>query len=111
MDQLVICDTCAALGDEAQGTAWANAVRGRANALGFEVVTTSCMNVCDRPVTFAVQGRGKATYLFADAKPGDDDEALLALLKLYSKAPDGWIADARPIGRLRECLVGRVPKL
>lgn len=113
MHRLTICDTCAALGDAAQGAQWATALQARVAQAGlpFEVVTTSCMNVCTKPVSLALQGAGKATYLFGDTKPELDTYDLLALLHLYAAAPDGWIEDARPIGRLRQCLVGRVPAL
>ena len=86
-DRLTICDTCA------------------------DVVTTSCLNMCETPVSFALQGAGKATYLFSGTMPGSDTDDLMELLKLYLNAPDGWIADARKAGRLRFCLRGSTPSL
>lgn len=109
--QLVICDTCAALGDRAKGTDWAGEIRAAAKGIDVNVKTTSCMNMCASPVSFALQAAGKATYLFSKGDPDTDTENLIALLRLYDAAPDGVITDARGIGRLRNCLVGLVPKL
>lgn len=53
-------------------------------------------------------GQGKDVYLFAGVGAGDVDDAV-ALVRLYGEAPGGTITDARAAGRLRECLVGRVP--
>ncbi|HAJ84828.1 MAG TPA: hypothetical protein DCM25_08735 [Rhodobacteraceae bacterium] len=112
-DRVVICDTCTAKGAAPGGTAWADhlsiAVVG--SGLDVDVTTTSCLNMCDSPVSFALQGPGKATYLFTGADPETDTQDMLELLKLYLDAPDGWVSEAQTAGRLRLCLRGRVPKL
>jgi predicted metal-binding protein len=42
----------------------------------------------------------------------DTDAAdVLNFAKLYDESADGWIEDARPLGRLRFCLKTRVPAL
>ena len=101
--RLVICRTC-----DGPGTALAYALRSR--AAGWEVVLHECLSACAEPVSLAVQAEGKATYVFAgltDADAGD----VLAFAALYDACRDGWVADARPAGRLRFCLKTRVPAL
>ena len=108
-NRLVICDTCAAMGQPAQGAAWAREIADHAQDV--DVVTTACLNICDTPISFALQAPGKPTYVFAGADPAQDSDALLALLRLYADAPGGDITDARPAGRLRNCLVAKIPPL
>ena len=79
--------------------------------MDIDVTTTSCLNMCDTPLSFALQGPQKATYLFTGADPETDTQDMLGLLRLYADAPDGWITEAQAAGRLRLCLQGRVPKL
>ena len=99
LDRVIVCGTCEG------GQALAEALRG-AGVGGVEMV--ACMNQCERPVALALRGPGKDVYLFAGVAAGDVDDAV-ALVRLYAGAPGGTIADARPAGRLRGCLVGRVP--
>lgn len=99
LDRVIVCGTCEG------GQALAEALRG-AGVDGVEMV--ACMNQCERPVALALRGAGKDVYLFAGVAPGDADDAV-ALVRLYAEAPAGTITDARAAGRLRECLVGRVP--
>lgn len=111
--RLVICDTCAKVGEMPRGADWAPGVRAAFadQNLDIDVVTTSCLNVCDDPLTFALQGDGRATYVFSGALPDQDIDDLCGLARLYLDAPEGWITDARKAGRLRDCLVARVPVL
>ena len=105
--RLTICETCASPGADPQGTALAQALD---LPPGWEVVLHPCLNVCGKPVAAAVQGTGRATCLLAGLTPDDADD-LAAFAALYDAAPDGWITDARPAGRVRLCLLGRVPAL
>ncbi|MGR3321886.1 MAG: DUF1636 family protein [Pseudooceanicola sp.] len=73
-----------------------------------EVRVSACMNVCSRPVTVAARAEGKAAYLFGGVT-GAEAADLAAFARLYAAAADGAIADARPLGRLRFCLIGRIP--
>ncbi|QFT82375.1 hypothetical protein FIU89_17255 [Roseovarius sp. THAF27] len=75
------------------------------------VVERGCMNGCASPVSMAMQGPGRATYFFNGVDPAADAEDIVATLHAYLATPDGWIEDAQPCGRLRFCLVGRVPAL
>ncbi len=109
---MTICDTCAEPGETAPGAKWAIALRKVAQDCGLEVeiVTCSCLNMCQSPVAFALQGAQKATYLFSGADPAQDTQDMLGLLKLYADAPEGWITEAEAAGRLRLCLRGWVPR-
>ncbi len=66
------------------------------------------MSGCTRPSTVAVRAPGKTAYLFGDAGAADVAD-LIVFLKLYEAAPDGNLADARPIGTLREKALARIP--
>ena len=75
----------------------------------FEIKTFECMSACAQPNAISFRAEGKAAYLFADVDPVKDKDDILAFAKLYVDAKDGWIEDARPCGRLRHCLLGRIP--
>lgn len=107
--RVIICDTCAAPGESPQGEAFAKALRNLVPD-GVSVETTSCMNQCDRPVSLALRGEDKDIYLFHSVDPARDLDDTLALIRLYAEAEGGTITDARPAGRLRHCLTGRVPR-
>ena len=76
----------------------------------WDVKLHECLSVCAEPVSVAAQAKGKATYVFAGVKDTDVDD-VLAFARLYDDSADGWIEDARPLGRLRFCLKTRVPAL
>ena len=76
---------------------------------GIALEQVDCMNQCDTPVSLALRGEERDVYLFAGVDPARDVEDALALAQLYRDAPGGTITDARPAGRLRFCLTGRVP--
>lgn len=99
--RLTICATC-----EGPGKALANELR--VVLPDWDVKMHACFSVCSEPLGLSVQAQGKATYLFAGLTRADVDD-LVAFAALYDAAPDGWIDDARPAGRVRFCLKGRVP--
>lgn len=101
--RIIICRTC-----EGPGLALADAVRNQLD--GWEVALHDCLSVCAEPVSVAVQAAGKATYVFAGLGDADAPD-VIAFAGLYDMSVDGWIADARPAGRLRFCLKSRVPAL
>ena len=107
--RVIICDTCAAPGQAPQGEAFAEKLRAHVTE-SVSVVTVSCMNQCDRPVSLALRDDGKDVYLFHSVDPARDLDDTLALIDLYAQAEGGTIEDARPAGRLRHCLAGRVPR-
>lgn len=102
MDRVIVCAACEG------GAAFAEALRERV-ADGVTVETADCLNVCDRPVSMALRGPGRVVYLFAGVDPARDVGDAAALVRLWRGASGGEITDARPAGRLRQCLVGRVP--
>ena len=99
--RLTICGTCDGPGAE---------IAARVAAPGWEVCLHDCFAACADPVAMSVQAEGRATYLFSGIAV-DDIADIRAFLDLYEAAPRGWIEDARPAGRLRFCLRGRVPAL
>jgi predicted metal-binding protein len=105
-----ICSTCAEIGGDPKGVALIEDVRARLASFGdFEVRAQACLNVCDKPTALAFRAEGKAAYLFAGVDAEADAADVEAFAKLYAESPDGWIEDARSAGRLRFCLIGRIP--
>ncbi|WP_099824272.1 DUF1636 family protein [Oceaniglobus indicus] len=104
-DEIVICETCRSGVDA--GAALADALAASCPS-GFTLRRVECMSMCANPVSVAFRGDGRATYLFSGLNAGDLAD-IAAFGALYRAAPKGWIEDARPAGRLRHCLVGRVP--
>lgn len=109
MKRVIVCDTCAAPGETPQGEAFARALQMQAPE-GMTVETTACMNLCRQPLALALRGEGCDIYMFAGLDPARDLDDAVALMRLYAEAETGTITDARPAGRLRHCLVGRVPR-
>ena len=105
--QIVVCSTC----DGADGKAFADALRDglRAAGLSYEVRDWDCLSNCGKPLSLAFKAADKATYLFGDIDPVRDIDDAVAFARMYAASADGWIEDARAAGRLRHCLVGRVP--
>jgi len=75
----------------------------------FKIETFECMSACANPTAISFRAHGKAAYMFSGVDPAKDQQDILAFAKLYIAAKDGWIEDARPCGRLRHCLLGRIP--
>lgn len=76
--------------------------------LALEVREIDCMSGCTRPSTLAFRASGKTAYLFGDI--GDADlPGILVFAHLYLQSPDGNLADARPLGSLREKAIARIP--
>lgn len=77
----------------------------------FEIKSHECLSLCEKPNAIAFSADGKASYLFANVDPVKNLEDILEFAKLYVAQDDGWIDDARACGKLRFCLVGRIPAL
>ncbi|WP_284378578.1 DUF1636 domain-containing protein [Amylibacter marinus] len=115
---LFICSTCSPKGEaDARGAALADDLRAlfttsdMPQIRDFIIETQECMSACADPVAISFRSAGKAAYIFAGIDPERDHADILAFAKLYIEAPDGWIVDARPCGRLRHCLRGRIPAI
>lgn len=105
--RVIVCTTCAAPGEEPAGEALVAALAARLGD-GFAVEAQECLSICAEPQAVAFRAPGKAAYLFAGLRPADDAD-IEAFARLWADTPDGWIEDARPAGRLRFCLKGRIP--
>lgn len=110
ISRAILCACCAGPGKEAEGARFARALAARlADEPGVVVETAACMNLCARPIALALKAEGKPAYLFAGLDPARDLDDAAALCRLYAQAGAEGILDARAAGRLRFCLVGRVP--
>ena len=76
--------------------------------LALDVRDIDCMSGCSRPTTLAFRAPGKTAYLFGDIGDGDLP-GILVFARLYLRSPDGNLADARPLGVLREKAIARIP--
>ncbi|SHG87549.1 DUF1636 family protein [Cognatishimia maritima] len=103
-----ICATCQMPDGAKPGPAFAKDLAQKLSSAGVTVQLVDCLNMCDAPLSLALRAPGKTAYLFSDLRP-DDIEDAAALARLYKDAKGGEITDARPAGRLRHCLVGRIP--
>lgn len=88
----------------------ATAIRRAADAaeLDCAVRETECMSGCTRASTVAFRAPGKTAYLFGELSEADVPD-VVAFLRLYAASADGTFADARPLGRLREKAIARIP--
>ena len=102
---ITICATCA-LGQGGFGQQLATALAGA--GLAATIATTDCMSGCTRASTLSLRAPGKTAYLFGDLTEADLPD-LLVLFTLYAAAPDGNLADARPLGQLRQKAIARIP--
>ena len=73
-----------------------------------ELREIDCMSGCTRPATIAFRAEGKTAYLFGDITEADLPN-LMVFLRLYTASMDGNLADARPLGSLREKAIARIP--
>ena len=105
-----ICTTCAEIGGMPKGAALIEDVTARLAHLGdFEVRGQGCLSACNKPTALAFRADGKAAYLFLGVDADKDGADVAAFAMMYKDALNGWIEDARPAGRLRFCLAGRIP--
>lgn len=75
----------------------------------FDVKSSPDLGGCDLPIGLAIQGVGRASYVFHSVSLEQDSADIVALCRSYLQSEAGWIEDARPLGRLRFCLRARVP--
>ena len=76
--------------------------------LRVAVEKIDCMSGCARPSTVAFRAEGKTAYLFGDVGEADLPD-LVTFVRLYLASADGNLADARPLGALREKAIARIP--
>ena len=110
--RLSICTSCSGQRDRAaerQAVAEALAHAGLADRVDLE--EHACFSACAQPVAVGLQGQGMASYVFEGIDPVADAADIAATCRTYLDSQSGWIEDARPCGRLRECLRARLPAL
>lgn len=105
--RVIVCETCAASDRDPIGADFARDLQALVPD-DVRVEITACMNLCEQPMALALRAKACDAYLFSGVT-ADDLEDAAALVRLYSAAPGGKITDARAAGRLRHCLVGRIP--
>ena len=111
---LHICQSCLATksakppSDEALAD-----LQSKFSATGMDVIVkpVDCLNVCDAPAAIALQAPGKASYVFSGVDVSGDADDILATCEAHAEAESGWISNALGCGRLRFCLVARVPAI
>lgn len=111
-NRLLICATCerpegrSARQDCAQ-------IRGALKLAGLsdqiEVEATPCLGGCAVPVNIGLQGQGKGSYVFDGVDTADFEAEIVTLCQMFLDLPQGWITDARPLGKLRDHLRARIP--
>ena len=108
-DRILICSTCARSAGSAREEAEALRAALASAGLDIDVGQTACLGACADPVTLAVQGTGRASYVFSGLAPAEMCADVVAFCRLFRDAPGGWIEDARPAGALRHHLRARLP--
>ena len=105
MTTLTLCRSCPAGQSDFE-----DVLRKALETLDFAVIlgNVDCMSGCARPSTLACRATGKTAYLFGDIT-ADDLPDILTFVRLYTDSPDGSFADARPLGRLRQKALARIP--
>lgn len=108
---LLLCATCdgAGRGEDRKAISAALVQAGLADQVTVDMV--ECMGACEKPVTIGLQGAGRASYVFAGVRPQQDAGDIARTCATYLAAQAGLITDARPCGRLRDCLRARLPVL
>ncbi|MFT5341788.1 MAG: putative metal-binding protein [Paracoccaceae bacterium] len=112
-NRVLICNTCLRAPDATPLADDIEALRTALQSAGlaalFEVTEVGCFGGCSNPSGIAFQGQGRASYVFSGTELASDLNDVLAFCHAYLAAKDGWIEDARPLGRLRHCLRARIP--
>lgn len=115
LPKILICETCQGLGVKTPGpedlAVLAEAIAASDLKDRIKVAGTACLSGCTDPVSIALRGEGRAAYVFSGIDLEADRADILATCRLYLDSPKGWIEDARPCGRLRNCLRARIPAI
>ena len=101
----IVCRSCPAGRD---GLARALDAALTEAGLRVTVEEIDCMSGCTRPSTVAFRAEGKTAYLFGDVGLANLPD-LVTFVRLYLASADGSLADARPLGALREKAIARIP--
>lgn len=111
--RLLICGSCMASVSPAQDHQFRAEVAAAIDEAGLSDTITveqeACMGSCETPITIALQGHERTSYVFSGIKPATDIPDIVKTCRLYADSPGGQILDARPCGRLRHCLRANIP--
>lgn len=77
--------------------------------LDISVKPVDCLNICDAPAALSLQAPKRASYVFSGLNIQTDADDILATCQQHLEAEAGWIKEAMACGRLRFCLVARIP--
>ncbi|CTQ56154.1 putative metal-binding protein [Roseibium album] len=112
--QLFLCKTCNS--KDTHGTIHSEHRSAIEDALGqaglaaqISVASVDCLGACERSQTLAIRGKESAALLFGSLELPNDIPDIISTCRVYLDAKGGWIEDARGCGRLRLCLIGRIP--
>jgi len=108
---LLLCATCDGADRDGDRSAISKALNGQGLGARVRLALVDCMGACKHPVSLGLQGEGRASYVFAGVRPQQDADDIAGTCQTYLNAPGGWIEDAHPCGRLRDCLRARLPAL
>ena len=81
----------------------------QAAGLDISVRSVDCLNVCNAPAALSLQAPKRASYVFSGVDIQSDSDDILATCIEHLKSDAGWITQAMACGRLRFCLVARIP--
>lgn len=113
MLRLLICGSCMASVSPNQDHQFrvdvAAAIEGAGLSETITVERGPCMGSCETPITIALQGHERTSYVFSGVQPDQDMDDIIKTCQLYADSPSGQILDARPCGRLRHCLRAQIP--
>lgn len=98
-----ICRSCAGA-DPGLAAALDRALAGS----GVTVRSGECMSGCAQAPTLAFRAPGKTAYLFGGIGAADIPD-LVTFAQMYLASVDGNLADARPLGALRNKALARIP--
>lgn len=108
---LLLCATCNGGDRRADLLALQHALDEQGLKAQVRLALVDCMGACAQPVSLGLQGVGRASYVFAGVAPQQDARDIARTCQTYLAAPAGWMEDARPCGRLRDCLRARLPAI
>lgn len=113
MMRLLICGSCMASTSPTQDHQFRADVAVAIDEAGLSesitVERSPCMGSCETPITIALQGLERMSYVFSGVKPDTDMADIVSTCRLYADSPGGQILDARPCGRLRNLLRAQIP--
>lgn len=113
MMRLLICGSCMASVSPAQDHQFRADVEAAIDEAGLaDTITVErgpCMGSCETPITIALQGHERTSYVFSGVKPNTDIPDIVSTCRLYADSPGGQILDARRCGRLRNLLRAQIP--